>query len=575
MKTYSYADVIDSHHQLIQHYGPLLAQLLYNKGIHTEVEADNFINPAYEHNYDPFLMHNLKEGIKRLRAAIKNNEKITIYADYDADGIPGAVILSTLLDKIKYTNYDVYIPHRHDEGYGIHIEALEKIKESGTSLIVTIDVGITAHEAANWCQKNNIDLVITDHHLPLTHEDGSQDLPAPLLLINPKQTACNYPDPMLCGCGVMFKFIQGFLNQYQSEFNIHVGWEKWLLDMVAISTISDLVPLQNENRIFAKYGMQVIKKTKKPGLKKLIWDAGITIHYLSAEDIAFGITPKINAASRMSHPEDAFNTFMSKNDVAATTHVKHLIKLNNDRKRLVAQTMKQAYKKLENRTIKNILVIGSPHWSAGILGLVASKLTEKYHLPVFVWSEEHGEIKGSCRTWNNHHLVDIMSAAEEGSFIGFGGHAEAGGFSCKKNEIHSLEERLNAAFLTIQETQQTDQVQETTLIDAELTLDDVNYHIIKDINQLAPFGVANEKPLFIFKNIIPEHVGQFGKTQEHLEMWFKNSRGEKIRAITFFKTPKDFTQIPIEQKPCNIIGHIEHSVFMGKHEVRIKIVDCI
>ncbi len=574
MNTYTHADVINSDHKLLENYSPLVSQLLINRGLNTAADAEGFINPKYTDNHDPFLLLNIQQGIKRLYSAIQKNERITIYADYDADGIPGSVILATLLDKINYENYDVYLPHRHDEGYGIHIAALEKIKESGTTLIITIDVGITAHAAADWCKENDIDLVITDHHLPLHNDDETQNLPEPFLLINPKQDACNYPDPMLCGCGVMYKFIQGFVQKHGEEFSIHDGWEKWLLDMVAISTISDLVPLQKENRIFAKYGMQVIKKTKRPGLKKLVWDAGIAINYLSAEDIAFGITPKINAASRMSHPEDAFNTFMSKNDIEAQTHVKHLVKLNNERKKLVAQTMKKAYKKLEGRDIEHVLVIGSPDWQAGILGLVASKLVEKYQVPVFVWSEENGEIKGSCRTYNGHHLVDIMSAAEEDTFLGFGGHAEAGGFNCNKNEIHFLQERLDIAFSKREKEISEKEVKEK-IIDAELSLDDVTINTIKSVAQLAPFGIGNEKPLFMFKDIVPEHVGQFGKTKEHLEIWFKNSKGEKVRAITFFKTPEDFPCVPTEQHPCTVIGHIEHSVFIGKHEVRIKIVDIV
>ncbi|MCI5051280.1 MAG: single-stranded-DNA-specific exonuclease RecJ [Candidatus Pacebacteria bacterium] len=574
MTDYTHADAIDTNHELLKHYSPLLAQLLVNRGLDTQEKAEAFINPDYSDNHNPFLLHNLTEGIDRLHAAIKNNEKITIYADYDADGIPGAVILSSLLDKIKYDNYDVYIPHRHNEGYGIHIEALEKIKENGTTLIITIDVGITAHEAADWCKNNDIDLIITDHHLPLVSGDGTENLPEALYLINPKQSECSYPDPMLCGCGVIYKFIQGFLELYRDEFNVHEGWEKWLLDMVGISTISDLVPLQNENRIFAKYGMQVIKKTKRPGLKKLLWDAGITTKFMTAEDIAFGISPKINAASRMSHPEDAYNTFMAKNDAEATDRVKHLIGLNNNRKKLVAQTMKQAYKKLGNRDIKDLLVIGSPDWSAGILGLIASKLVEKYKIPVFVWSEEHGEIKGSCRSYDGHHLVNIMSSAEPETFIGFGGHAEAGGFSCQKNEIHFLEERLKKGFEKVQKTTPEKETL-SQVIDTELSLDDVTIETITDLKKLAPFGMANEKPLFIFKNIIPEHVGQFGKTQEHIEILFKNSQGKKVRAINFFKTPEDYTKIPTEQKPCSVIGHIEYSVFMGKHEVRIKLIDVI
>ena len=572
MNNYSIRKNIADDHQLLSKYSPLVSQLLFNRDIESIDSAENFINPKYEDNHDPFLLQDMKKSLDRLYAAIKANEKITIYADYDADGVPGSVILSKLFDKIGFSHYDIYIPHRHKEGYGIHIPALEKIKDSGTSLIITIDVGITSHEPALWCKQNNIDLIITDHHLPAKNEDGTERLPDSYTLINPKRSDCNYPDPMLCGCGVMYKVIQGFINTYSQEFSIHEGWEKWLLDLVGISTISDLVPLQNENRIFAKYGMQVIKKTKNLGLKKLIWDAGISINYMSAEDIAFGITPKINAASRMSHPSDAVAVFRATESTDAEDRVKHLVKLNNARKKLVADTMKKAYLKMEHRNPKGLIVIGDPTWQAGILGLVASKLTEKYHMPAFVWSEEDGEIKGSCRTWNNIHLVEIMNTADKNSFIQFGGHAEAAGFSCATEEIDLLQERLEQSLLNYNNNQEETTVIET-YIDQELSLDHVTLNTIQELQQLAPFGMGNEKPVFIFRNIVPTHVDQFGKTKEHLDIRFKNKLGKEVRAIAFFKTPNDYSRRPKTHEPLDLIGHIEHSVFMGRHETRIKIID--
>jgi single-stranded-DNA-specific exonuclease len=572
MTTYIESKKPTDSHELLTTYSPLLAQLLINRSIRTLGEADTFINPQYADNHDPFLMKGITESIERIKSAVDNDERITIYADYDADGIPGSVVLASLFDALKYDNYDIYIPHRHDEGYGVHMAALEKIKGAGTTLVITIDVGITGHDAAKWCAKNNIDLIITDHHLPSLKKSGKQDLPKASIVINPKQEGCEYPDPMLCGCGVIFKVVQGFLNTHRKEYTISEGWEKWMLDMVGISTVSDMVPLVNENRLFAYYGLKVIKKTKRPGLKKLMWDAGISINYLNEEDIGFGISPKINAASRMSHPEDALAVLRAKNDVDAATSVKHIIKLNNDRKKLVAQTMKQTYAKLEGRTIGDVIVVGSPDWKAGILGLVASKLVEKYKKPAFVWSEEGKEVKGSCRSYNGTHLVELMSAAEDTAFVQFGGHAEAAGFSCKKKEIHFLEERLNTAFETLPKPK-TDG--EELQIDAELSLDEITDTLYHEVGQLAPFGVANPKPLFILKNITPTYVGQFGKTKEHPEIHFENSQGQKVRAITFFKTPGDFTVTPEENKTMNLIAHIEHSVFMGKHELRLKIVDCV
>lgn len=574
MSSYTIAPVIDPSHELYTHYSPLLAQVLFNRGFHSIKGAEAFLHPVYANNHDPFLMLNMEASIARVYEAIKNDERITIYADYDADGIPGAVILSSLFEKIGYHNYSVYLPHRHDEGYGIHIEALQKIKSENSKLIISIDVGITEHEAANWCKDNNMDLIITDHHLPATDDNGNEFLPDALYLINPKQQLCNYPDPMLCGCGVIFKFIQAFVIRYGKEFNIPEGWEKWLLDMVGIATLSDMVPLQNENRIFASYGMKVIKKTRRLGLKKLLWDTKISINHMNEEDIAFGITPKINAASRMSHPEDAYQLFMAKDNASATRAVKHLISLNDERKKLVAQTMKKAYQKLDGQDINGVIVVGSPAWQAGILGLVASKLVEKYQVPAFVWSEENGEIKGSCRTYNGLHLVDIMDAAEPKTFIQFGGHAGAGGFSCHKNEVHFLKERLEKA-LEKHQSNLPEASEPEIQVDAVITIDDVNMNTYQEIKKLAPFGMNNEKPLFLIKNIIPQKVQQFGKTKEHLEIHFTNGNGHTVRAITFFNTAEGYPCPPNVRVPMNLLAHIEHSVFMGKHELRLRIVDCV
>ncbi len=576
MHQYLPAKTLLKEHIFLKTYSPLIAQMLYNRGIETIDEAENFINPQYEANYNPFLMHHTKEWAERVRKAILNNERITIYSDYDADGIPGAVILSSFFDELSYTNYDIYIPHRHDEGYGIHLEALEKIKEQGSTLVITIDVGITAHEAGSWARANNIEIIITDHHLPLFDLKGKELLPDVDILVNPKQSACNYPDPMLCGSGVIFKCIQGFLFLYRKEFNIHEGWEKWLLDMVGIATISDMVPLRKENRLFAYFGMKVVKKTKRYGLKTLIWNSGISPLHINEEDIAFSITPKINAASRMSHPEDALAVFLAKNDIEAQDRVLHLEKLNKERKTLVAHTLKAAYKKLEKRTLDKVLVIGSPDWQAGILGLVASKLVEKYKMPCFVWSEEHGVIKGSCRTYNGHHLVDIMSRTQEKTFLQFGGHKEAGGFSCEKNEIHFLQERLSEAFEDYTQNQDDEEKNdEEIIIDTEISLTEVTKQNYQEIQKLAPFGLGNPKPLFLIRKVSIMSCGYFGKTKEHFEMMVKNEEGTSIRAMTFFKQDSDFTYKPQEGENINLLAHIEYSIFMGKHELRLKIVDIL
>jgi len=564
---------IDPTHELVVHYGNLVGQLLVNRGITAIEQARQFINPPWEGNHDPFLMKNLRKAVERIHRAIISNERITIYADYDADGIPGATALAHLFTKIGYQNFNVYLPHRHDEGYGIHIDALSQVQAEGTTLVISIDVGITAHDAAIWAHEHNLDLIITDHHEPLLDSDGSQNLPEPLYLVNPKQNGCTYPEPMLCGAGVIFKCIQGFLELYRDEYQIPHGWEKWLLDMIGLATLSDMVPLVGENRIFAYYGLTVMGKTQRPGLRLLMASAGVNPRAFTEEDITFSVTPQINAASRMSHPEDAYLTLKATTEAEATAGVAHLKSLNTKRKTLVALTMKEALAKLRNRPIEHAIVVGSPHWQAGILGLVASKLVEHYHLPAFVWSEEQGSIKGSCRSYDHINLMNIMGSVPIGTFTQYGGHQEAGGFSCTKDAVHYLPEQINNAVALIKENSKTEKEIPRHTVDAAITIDDVHETNYQQFRALAPFGIGNPKPLFLFENVTPIKVDSFGKDLQHTKLLFANSRKKTISAIKFFSKATDFSKTPLEGSVINMLAHIELSDFMGRRELRLYIVD--
>ncbi len=574
---YTQAPTLDTEHPLLKDYSPLMAQLLFNRNITSSEEAASFLEPKWEDNYDPFLLFGMEKSITRIKQAIESNEKITIYADYDADGIPGSVVLKKLFEKIGYENVDIYIPHRHDEGYGIHLEALEKIAESGTSLIISIDVGITAFEAGAWCKERNINLIITDHHLPL-QEDGSERIPSAFAIINPKQERCSYPDPMLCGAGVIFKLVQAFITNYGKEYAIPEGWEKWLLGFVSISTISDMVPLRDENRIFAHFGMKVIQRICETqnhflGLKKLVWDSGINHRYLTEEDIGFSITPKINASSRMSHPEDAVAVLLAEDELSAEESVAHLTELNKERKKLTKKITDEAIALVEARDFKHAIVVGKEEWSAGILGLVASKLVEKYKKPAFVWSHENGLIKGSCRSLDGIHLVEVMQNLPKATFEGFGGHKEAGGFSLKQENLKYFLKEIQKSVANFKDSNQ-DIKKDVVVIDAELSLDHITTDFYTEMRKLAPFGIGNPKPLFLIQNVAIEKVAAFGREQNHLEIFMKNSFEKTLRAIRFFKTPNDFPQLK-DGAVVDILAHLEYSVFMGKHELRLQLVDVL
>ncbi|MAQ77261.1 single-stranded-DNA-specific exonuclease RecJ [Candidatus Campbellbacteria bacterium] len=570
MDIYTLSEKITQNHPLLKKYSPLVAQLLLNRSITETTAAEEFIKPSYTGNHDPLLLHNCEQAIDQIYSAIIHTKKIIIYADYDADGIPGAVVLSTLFDKIGYTNYDIYIPHRHDEGYGLHIEALEKCKNDGAELIITIDLGVTAIDQADWCNDNNIELIVTDHHLPQTDPAGNEELPH-ALVVNPKQSACHYPEPMLCGAGVIFKIVQAFIQKYGEEFNVHVGWEKWLLDMVGLATISDMVPLTGENRIFAYFGMEVMKKTRRGGLKKMMWDAGINNRYMTTSDIGFNLTPRINAASRMSHPKDALAVLRASKTNEIERSANLLTELNNTRKKLTRSTTKKAIAMVNEKNIPKVIAVGNKDWSIGIAGLVASKLVDRFKRPVFVWTEEHGVIKGSARSYGDVHLIELMKACPSSTFESFGGHKEAAGFTCTKKYIDDLETYLSEALNSLPQEKSTQR--HGIIVDAEIGKDQIIFETYKDLRKLAPFGIGNEEPIFIIKDVQLEHVGTFGKEGDHTEVVFSNTKNEPIRGICFFKQPNEFTITPKTGDTVSLVGTIEFSTFMGKNELRIKVID--
>jgi single-stranded-DNA-specific exonuclease len=615
-------------------YPELMRTLLYYRDIKTPEEAHHFLNPDFlEHVHDPYLLKDMNKAVKRILKAVEDGEKILIYSDYDADGIPAAVVMHDFFKLIGYSNFEIYIPHRHHEGFGLHLEAVEKFKEQGVTLLITLDCGITDVEEVARAKELGIDVIVTDHHLPATA------LPPAYAIVNPKQEDCNYPFDMLCGSGVAFKLVQGvlmkmrkvglpeessFVSQAESRMSppsgLHTsddlekkisennfenqsneahgeednrataalrhearlsseppasGQEKWLLDMVGLATLSDMVPLKGENRVFAQYGLKVLRKSRRPGLQKLLGMLKMDQRYLTEDDVGFMITPRINAASRMGIPTDAFKLLSETDEVVAGSYAEHLNTINNERKGLVASLVKEIRKTLEERRdhyqSQQIIVLGNPAWRPALLGLAANTIAEEFGKPVFLWGREDGKlIKGSCRSDGVRDLVKIMQGARE-AFVDFGGHKFSGGFSVDHEKIHTLEEALAKSCDGIVVEDPNNIIAD--YIDAELSLDDINNQLFNHIDTLAPFGMANPKPLFLFKNATPENVKMFGKTQEHLELSFSNMRGKTVKAIGFFMKPEDFETIPQTGKPMNLIGTLEKSMFRNFPELRLRIVD--
>ena len=542
-------------------YSLELQQLLFSRGIVTKEDAEAFLNPNYETQlHSPLLLHDVAKATTRIKAALLAQEKIAIFSDYDCDGIPGAVVLYDFFTAISYTNFENYIPHRHFEGFGLSSEAVEKLAAKGVILIITIDCGTSDVAAIVRAKELGVDVIVTDHHEP-----GSS-LPDAVAIVNPKLG--NYPFPHLCGSGVIYKLVQALIAT--GDFNLQPGREKWWLDMVGVATIADMVPLVGENRVFAHYGLTVLRKSRRPGLQQLLRKAKMNQAKLTEEDIGFTIGPRINAASRMDAPEHAFLMLTTTDEGEAGAHVEHLEKLNNERKGAVATMTKELHKRMHELTdIPPVLVMGNPLWRPALVGLAANKLSEEFKRPVFLWGRDGNDvIKGSCRSGGGVSVVRLMERATE-YFHEHGGHHMSGGFSVREEHIFTLGDALNQAY---QELGNEAIIQTEYVVDATLSLEAVFGEMKRALAVLSPFGTGNPKPLFAFVRVSPSAVEVFGKAKEHLKLVFQTERGP-LEAIAFFSVPTDYAMVPVVGESLTLLAHIENSFFMGRQQIRLRIVD--
>ncbi|MEZ4200189.1 MAG: single-stranded-DNA-specific exonuclease RecJ [Candidatus Paceibacterota bacterium] len=515
------------------HASSLANQLLANRGFTTADEVAAFLTPDYDRDrHDPLLMPGMEAAVERIQTALSKGERIAVYADYDCDGIPGAVVLTDFLKAVGHTNYVTYIPHRHFEGFGLNSEAVEKLHKDTVTLIITIDCGVSDHSAAERASELGVDVIITDHHEP------KETLPTAVAVVNPKLPG-EYPFKELCGAGVVFKLVEALIAT--GDYTLSADQAKWFLDMVGLATINDMVPLHGENRVFAHYGLTVLRKSRRPGLQHLLRTARAKQAFLTEDDVGFTIGPRVNAASRMDTPEDAFTMLATQDESEAGTVVAHLENLNNERKGLVAAITKELHKRIKAfEDIPPVIVMGNPKWRPALVGLAATKLAEEYHRPVFLWGRDgNGVVKGSCRSEGVTSIVSLMEAVHE-QFSEYGGHHFSGGFSVKEDALFTFADALTDAFQRLGNELQHPEV---PLVDAELTLKDVTDGLVKELRLLAPYGVGNPKPLFLFSAVTPAAVNQFGKSKEHLKLVF-DREGGALEAIAFFASPLSYKVEP-------------------------------
>jgi single-stranded-DNA-specific exonuclease len=546
----------------LQNYDQTLAQLLVTRGITTKQAAESFLAPNYETGlHDPFLLHTMAAAVERIKAAMINREKIAVFSDYDADGIPGAVVLYDLFAALAYDNVVTYIPHRHYEGFGLSEQAVEKLAADGVRLIITVDCGTTDGAAISRATALGLDVIVTDHH------EAPATLPQAVAIVNPKLGT--YPFPHLCGAGVAFKLALALLRS--TEHTLPQGMEKWWLDMVGLATIADMVPLVEENRIFAHYGLTVLRKSRRPGLQQLLKKARLNPRYLSEDDIGFTIAPRINAASRMDAPERAFSLLTIRDEGRAGSMVLELESLNNERKGAVAAMTRELHAHLKALpTIPDVIVYGNPLWRPALAGLAATKVADEYHRPTFIWGRDgNGIIKGSCRAGGAVSVVALMAETSE-IFLEYGGHHASGGFAVKENGIFTLSRGLNEAFKKIAITHST-----VAVLTPELhaSLDELP-RLNRLFTQLAPFGMGNPKPLVAFGEVVPRSVEHFGKGKEHVKLSFRTLTTE-VEAIAFFTTTDQFSKVPRPTEACTLLAYIEQSYFMNRSQLRLRVVDIV
>lgn len=551
----------------LANYPKLFQRILAARGIMTESEAGQFFLPQYEDNlHDPFLLKGMDRAVERILKAIADQERILIYSDYDADGIPGGVMLREFFDRINYPHVENYIPHRHDEGYGLHLDAVETFPEKGIKLLITIDCGIVDSEQVARAQDLGIDVIITDHHEP------NGVLPPAHAIVNPKQHDCSYPEKILCGSGVVFKLIQAILQK--NRFGIKEGHEKWFLDLVGIATLSDMVPLVGENRALAHFGLKVLQKSPRPGLQQLWRKLRVNQRNLKEDDIGFSLAPRINAASRMGHPMDGFRLLYTKDIKEGAETALYLDKINDERKGVVASVVKDIRKRIRDRELEgplpSVLVFGNPEWKPSLLGLAGNAIIDDIRRPIFLWGRNGDQdLKGSCRSPGSVNLVALMEKAKD-AFLQFGGHKMAGGFAISQEKVHLLEGALNSAYQAMEKGETSDVV----LIDGEVKISDVTLELFHLIEQLAPFGIGNERPIFKFTETLIKETKLFGKEKNHLELLVSDGKKD-IKAIKFFSKPESF-ELPIQSESRrDVYATIENSTFGYRPELRLRIIDII
>ena len=539
---------------------PILASLLIRRGITTESAAKRFFRPQLADLINPFLMKDMDAAVDRLNDAMGHKERILVYGDYDVDGCTAVALVYKFLRQF-YSNIDYYIPDRYDEGYGVSKKGIDFAKETGVKLIIILDCGIKAIEEITYAKEQEIDFIICDHHVP------DEEMPPAVAILNPKRPDDTYPFKNLCGCGVGFKFMQAFAKNNNIPFSRLVP----LLDFCAVSIAADLVPVVDENRILAFHGLKQLNQNPSLGLKAIIDICGLNGRELSMSDIIFKIGPRINASGRMENGKKSVDLLVEREYSLAFDQAKHIDEYNEQRKdvdRQMTEEANQIVARLESQKHQSSIVLYDEHWKKGVIGIVASRLTEIYFRPTVVLTRDENLATGSARSVAGFDVYAAIKSCRD-LLLNFGGHTYAAGLTMKWADVKEFRERFQAYVEQHIEPEQREAILD---IDAVIDFKDITKKLHTDLKRFAPFGPGNPKPLFCTLDVYDFGTSKVvGREQEHIKLELVDSKSNNVMNGIAFGQSASARYIK-SKRSFDIAYTIEDNVFK-RGSVQLQIED--
>ncbi len=507
----------------------LFEKILSARGLRLRADREVFLHPDYAAvKHDPFLLPDMRAAVDRLKRARDKQEKIVIYGDYDIDGLSATALLLDAFASFGFEQVDAFIPNRFVEGYGMTIGAVDKVKAMGADLIVTVDCGSLCHAEIAYASELGMDTVVTDHH------NVAETPPPSIAAVNPKFPGHTYPFRDLCGAGVAFKLVQALQTELEG---LPEGYEKWLLDLVALGTVCDIVTLEDENRANVYWGLEVLKKQRRTGLKALMAVSGVEPKTVNARSLGFGLGPRMNAAGRLETAQHALDMLVAADGETALTASERLEMLNQKRRGIQDEIFEQACEQAEQLLDYPVLVVNAPDWNHGVIGIVASKLVERYKRPTFIISEHGDEATGSARSFGDFSAADAVRAADDVIIRG-GGHGAAAGVTLAVENIPAFRERVNEFYRSLGLTAQDRYL----LPRVDVEIDDfaeIDEQLVADIAQMEPFGNGNPEPVLKLSHGVVLSTRRMGSDGQHVKLTIRDS-GERTLQTLAFNAPETF-----------------------------------